>query len=188
MSDIRYVYMKVIIIPYICNGLAFNQPMKLRIIFVLFFIFSITAIRSKNLIQSFDRQDFYAVMKSGKIERVNEELAELSSSAISEKEAYGGALMMRKAGLVKLPSQKLKLFKKGRIKLETALMNDNKNGEYHFLRLIIEEHSPKIVKYSADIETDKEYIKKSFKGLLPVVQQAIIDYSKNSNILSPQDF
>ncbi|MDF2432033.1 MAG: hypothetical protein JWP44_1664, partial [Mucilaginibacter sp.] len=157
--------------------------MKLRIIFLLFSIFSITAVSSKNLLQSFDRQNFYDVMKSGKIESINDELTALSSSSISEKEAYEGALLMRKAGLTKLPSQKLKFFKKGRIKLETALMNDNKNGEYHFLRVIIEEHAPKIVKYSADIETDKEHIKKTFKSLSPVVQHAIMDYSKNSNIL-----
>ncbi|MDB5008551.1 MAG: hypothetical protein JWP45_2944 [Mucilaginibacter sp.] len=161
--------------------------MKLRIIFLLFSIFSITAVNSKNLFQSFNRQNFYDVMKSGKIESINDELTALSSSDISEKEAYEGALLMRKAGLTKLPSQKLKFFKKGRIKLETALMNDSKNGEYHFLRLIIEEHAPKTVKYSADIEADKEYIKKSFKSLSPIVQHAITDYSKNSNILHPQD-
>ena len=162
--------------------------MKLRITIVLLSIFSIAIVQSKNLIQNFDKQNFYAVMKSGKTESVNDELDVISTSAIREKEAYEGALLMRKAGVVKLPAQKLKLFKKGRIKLETALMNDNKNGEYHFLRLIIEEHAPKITKYNADLEADKEYIKKSFKGLSPVVQQAIIDYSKNSNILHPQDF
>jgi GTPase SAR1 family protein len=95
---------------------------------------------------------------------------------------------MRKSGLLKIPAEKLKFFKEGRIKLETALLKDNNNGEYHFLRLTIQEHAPKIVRYHADIETDRQDIKKSFKNLLPVVQQAIINYSKNSQILRPQDF
>jgi len=112
----------------------------------------------------------------------------LNSASINEKEAYEGALLMRKSGLLKKAAEKLKLFKKGRIKLETALLKDSSNGEYHFLRLTIQEHAPKIVKYRAELETDKQYIIKSFKNLSPVVQQAIIDYSKNSKILNPEDF
>jgi hypothetical protein len=127
-------------------------------------------------------------MKSGKKDEVDDELDMLAKSAASEKEAYEGALLMLKAGMVKIPVEKLKLFKKGRIKLETALLNDKDNTEYHFLRLIIEEHAPKIVKYKADLEADKEFIKKHFHDLSPAIQEAITDYSKSSKILSPQDF
>lgn len=145
-------------------------------------------VQGNGLIQNFDRATYYSVLKSGKIEDINEELALLNSTSITQKEAYEGTLLMRKAGLVKIPAEKLKFFKKGRIKLETALLNDKGNGEYHFLRLIIQEHAPKIVKYKAELETDKAHIKSSFKSLPPAVQQAIIDYSKNSKILQPQDF
>ncbi len=162
--------------------------MKLRIIFALFFILSGAIAESKNLIQNFDREAFYMVMASGKMEDINEELTLLNSATINEKEAYLGALLMRKAGIVKIPKEKLKFFKKGRIKLETALLKDSSNGEYHFLRLAIQEHAPEIVKYRTEIETDKQYIKRSFKNLSSAVQQAIIDYSKNSKILHPQDF
>jgi hypothetical protein len=112
----------------------------------------------------------------------------LNPASVPEKDAYEGALLIRKAGLVKLPAEKLKLFKKGRIKLETALLNDADNGEYHFLRLAVQENAPKIVKYKANIETDKAYVKKTFKNLSPAVQHAIVEYSKNSKILRPQDF
>jgi hypothetical protein len=162
--------------------------MKLRIIVILFFTFCGAVVQSKNVVQTFEKKAFYAVLKSGKTADVDNQLSLLSTSSASEKEAYEGVLMMRKAGLVKLPSEKLKLFKKGRIKLETALLNDKDNGEYHFLRLVIQEHAPKIAKYSADIETDKGYVIKSVKNLSPAVQQAIIDYSKNSKILHQQDF
>jgi len=165
----------------------FGLTMKLRILFVLFFILPGVMMRGENLIQDFDRPAFYTVMASGKLEDIDKELILLNTASISEKEAYEGALMMRKAGLVKIPAEKLKFFKKGRIKLETALLKDSSNGEYHFLRLTIQEHAPKIVKYRAELETDKQYIKRSFKNLSQVVQQAIIDYSKNSKILHPQD-
>ena len=162
--------------------------MNLSIIFALLFIFSNPVVQGKNLVQNFDRSAFYAVMASGKMEDINEVLERLQTTSINDKEAYEGALLMRKAGLVKVPAEKLKFFKKGRIKLETALLNDNDNGEYHFLRLTIQEHAPKIVKYNAELETDKEHLKNSFKNLSLVVQQAIMEYSKNSKILHPQDF
>lgn len=162
--------------------------MKLKILFAVYFIISGAMVLGKNLEQDFDRSAFYEAMASGNIKNVNEELIILQSASIIEKEAYEGALMMRKSGLLKIPAEKLKYFKKGRIKLEMALLKDSGNGEYHFLRLTIQEHAPKIVKYRTELENDKQYILKSFKNLSPVVQQAIIDYSKSSKILNPKDF
>jgi len=166
----------------------FGLTMKLRILFVLFFILPGVMMRGENLIQDFDRPAFYTVMASGKLEDIDKELILLNTASISEKEAYEGALLMRKSGLLKIAGEKLKFFKKGRIKLETALLKDSSNGEYHFLRLTIQEHAPKIVKYRTEIENDKQFILKSFKNLLPVVQQAILDYCKNSKILNQEDF
>lgn len=107
------LHMKFTIILYICKATPSGLTMKLSIIFALFFILSGGIVQGKNLKQNFDRSAFYAVMASGKMEDVNEELILLNSASISEKEAYEGALMMRKAGLVKIPAEKLKFFKKG---------------------------------------------------------------------------
>lgn len=166
----------------------FELTMKLRILFVLFFILPGAMMRGENLIQDFDRPAFYAVMASGKLADIDKELILLNTASISEKEAYEGALLMRKSGLLKIAAEKLRFFKKGRIKLERALLKDSSNCEYHFLRLTIQEHAPKVVKYKAELEKDKQYILKYFRNLSPVVQQAIIDYSKNSKILNPEDF
>ena len=166
-----------------------NEPdMKLTLIIALLFLSPFGIVLNKNSEQSFDKTAYYAVLRVGKMDDVNQELDKLNTTTITEKEAYTGTLLMRKAGLVKLPSEKLKLFKKGRIALETELQKDSDNGEYHFLRLIIQEHAPKIVKYKKEIEADKQTIIKSYKHLSPAVQQAILDYSKNSKILQPQDF
>ena len=138
--------------------------------------------------QSFDREAFYTVMASGNMEEINNELILVRAQSINEKEAYEGALLMRKAGLLKKPEEKLKAFKSGRIKLETALLDNNENGEYRFLRLTIQEHAPHIVKYYKEQGSDSEYIKAVFKNLSPVIQSAIRNYSKTSKILKPEDF
>jgi hypothetical protein len=162
--------------------------MKFRIIFTSFFILFFILAQGKNSNQDFDKSFFYAVMASGNLEDIDQELSLLQSTTIDEKEAYEGALLMKKSGLLEIPAEKLKHFKKGRIKLETALSKDSSNGEYHFLRLTIQEHAPKIVKYHKELENDKQYIIKSFKDLLPVVQEAIFAYCKKSKILNAKDF
>ncbi|GAC1301175.1 MAG: hypothetical protein NVSMB24_03500 [Mucilaginibacter sp.] len=138
-------------------------------------------------VQKFDKSGFYSVMASGDIDAVNKELDIVSQASITDKQGYEGALLMRKAGLVKKPKDKLSFFKAGRIKLETALLADNENIEFHFLRLAIEEHAPKIVKYKKDISGDKLLVVKHFKSLAPSVQHAILDYCRNSKVLSKED-
>jgi hypothetical protein len=140
-----------------------------------------------SLLQNFDRSAFYTVMASANTDGINKELTLLDASSIREKDAYEGALLMKKAGLAAIPAEKLKFFKSGRIKLESSLIKDSTNGEYHFLRLTIQEHAPRIVKYAADLEKDRQFVYLTFKNLSPVVQYAIIDYSKHSRILRLED-
>lgn len=138
--------------------------------------------------QAFDKTVFYHIIASGDRDAVDSELTLLGKEISTENDAYMGALLMRKAGLLVLPGERLRSFKAGRIKLESALSKDSANGEYHFLRLIIQEHAPGIVRYSNDLQTDQDHIRRSFKTLPPAVQKAIIDYSKNSKTLRPEDF
>lgn len=138
--------------------------------------------------QQFEKAAFYKVMDSGDLDAINAQIDVVKASSNNNKEGYEGALLMRKAGKVSGPSKKLKYFKEGRIKLETALLTDADNTEYHFLRLAIEEHAPKIVKYHSDIEKDKAIVQKNFKNLPQSVQHAIIDYCKNSKVLHAEDF
>lgn len=161
--------------------------MKYKILFALLVLFTSVTTQAKIISSKFDKAAFYAIIKTGDKDEVENELNVVTASTISEKEAYEGFLLMRKAGLVSRPAEKLKLFKQGRIKLETAIMNDHDNAEYHFLRLIIEEKAPGIVKYRKDLEADKEIVIKAYKNMPQVVQQAMVDYSKNSKILHTPD-
>jgi hypothetical protein len=135
----------------------------------------------------FDKQGFYTVMASDRLREIDSELQSLENAAIPEKEAYMGALLMKRAGLLTLPGEKLKSFRQGRTRLETAISLDSTNAEYRFLRLSIQENAPGIVKYNADLGKDKAYIHQHFKGLSPVVQDAIREYSKHSRVLRPEN-
>ncbi len=138
--------------------------------------------------QKFDESILYRVMSSGDTNEINNEMKIVEMSSLTNKDGYDGALLMKKAGMVTNVKEKLKLFKGGRIKMETALHADNGNTGFHFLRLAIQEHAPKVVNYNADIETDKIFIQKKFKSLSPVIQRAILDYCKNSKVLRSEDF
>src|SRR5581483_2476270 len=163
---------------------------SMRKVICLIIILSIPAIWAigKPFQQKFDKGAFYAVMKSGNLDAIDKELAMLYDAPASERGGYEGALLMKKADLQKKAKDKLKYFKQGRIKLESALMANNDNAEFHFLRLAIEEHAPKIVKYKADISKDKAIVVENFKNLSPAVQHAILDYCSNSKVLHKEDF
>ena len=137
----------------------------------------------KPLNQGFDKSIFYKVIASGNIDETDKQLSMVSALLLPGKEAFEGVLLMKKAGMVVRAKEKLNLFKTGRIKLESSISKDNANTEYRFLRLLIQEHSPRIVKYRNKLEEDSQNIRTNFKNLSPILQSVIIDYSKKSTIL-----
>ena len=138
--------------------------------------------------QKFNKSVFYTVIASEDTDAINKEINLVSEILLNHKEGYEGALLMKKAGLVVMAKKKLKFFKEGRIKLETALLADSDNTEFHFLRLAIQEHAPKIVKYHSSLGNDKLFLQRNFKSLSTEVQHAILDYCKNSKIIHAEDF
>lgn len=160
----------------------------LLIFFILFSAIDIQHAKAGCFLQQFDKVAYYHILKSGNTKEINEEISLIDASSLDGKDAFKGALLMKKAGLLKVPKEKLDNFKSGRIKLETAMHNDSSNIEYYFLRLIIQEHAPKVVKYSSQINIDADYIKTNFKNLSPEVQRIVIDYSQTSKALKPDDF
>ena len=160
---------------------------KWKIVFVAVFLFAAGFMQRSIAQEEFKKSAFYDTMASGDLSAVENQLTVIQASSIANKDGYEGAMLMRKAGLVKGAKKRLDLFKAGRIKLETAIAADNENTEFHFLRLAIEEHAPKIVKYHNDIDKDKAIVQKNFKSLSPSVQHAILDYSKKSKVLHAEE-
>src|SRR5215472_11643858 len=160
--------------------------MKIFLLILLFLpAFKYPGVHNKT---EFDKTNFYQILKSGTTGEIDKELSEIDASSLKNKDAFTGALLMKKAGLLKVPKEKLNNFKKGAKKLETVIQADSSNVEYRFLRLIIQEHAPKAVKYNSKIGTDADFIKKNYKQLSPDVQKILIDYSQTSKALKPEDF
>jgi len=136
----------------------------------------------------FRKAHFYKVMESGTETELNNELELVQSADLSGKAAFEGALLMKKASVVKGAKRKLDLFKAGHQKLEAVLKKDSSNAEARFLRLMIQEHAPGIVHYKTQLANDRLYVLNNFDKLSTPVQQAIKEYSKQSTILKPADF
>jgi hypothetical protein len=137
--------------------------------------------------QSFDKAGFYSAMASGNLEQIDKELTIVAATTVKEREAYEGALLMRKAGLLSRAKEKLAAFKSGAVKLESSMSKDSGNIEYHFLRLMIQEHAPRVVHYDTDQEKDSQVITQSFRTLTPVLQKAILDYCPHSKRLHQKE-
>ena len=157
--------------------------MTVRLIFLSLLLFIAFYETKATALKSFDRKTYYNIVKSGTLNAIDDEITVLQSSGLKDADAFEGTLLMKKAGLVNKPKDKLDLFKKGRIKLETVIKNDSTNTEYRFMRLIIQEHAPKQVKYQDQLKTDAAFIEKNFRNLSSELQDIIIDYSKQSKAL-----
>lgn len=164
------------------------MKIRLKLGFISVLLLLIISVKVNAHPQKFDKAGFYEIMKSGTLETITNELEAIKAAPEKEREGYEGALLMKKAGLLKKAKDRLAFFKQGRIKLETALLAHPENTEFHFLRLAIEEHAPKIVKYHSDIEKDKAIVIRNFKSQSPAVRHAILDYCENSKVLHKEDF
>lgn len=136
----------------------------------------------------FTRKAYYAAFNSENINTIQQQLNILAQSAHPQKDAFEGALMMKKAGLIKGASEKLKEFKAGREKLENMIKNNTGNAEYRFLRLVIQEKAPKMLHYDKQLEEDRQYLNEHFNSVSKNVQKIILEYNKSSKFLSLQDF
>lgn len=154
-----------------------------KIFLNLLVLLSVITVKGNTQSNGFNRSAFYAAMSTNDVQVINNQLTIIRSSSIDGKEAYEGALLMKKAGLVTKAKEKLSLFKAGRSKLENSIRKEKENAEFSFLRLIIQEHAPKIVEYRGNLDADISIIRSNYKKLPPEVQQAIIDYSKRSKLL-----
>lgn len=130
------------------------------------------------------KQAFYAALASPSMSAWNKQLENAKNLKDNDKTAFEGALLMRKSGALKVPAQKLSLFKQGHKLLESAIRKEPQNTEFKFLRLIIQENAPKIVGYNKNLAEDARIIKSNYNSLPDVLQQAILAYSKSSKVLT----
>ena len=130
-----------------------------------------------------NRTVFYKALELNNKDLVNAELTELKTTPDEIRDAFTGAMLMKKASFFGAASAKLHLFREGHKMLEDAIKKDPDNVEFRFLRLIIQEHAPGVLGYKNDLQKDSELIRKSYKSLPEDVQQIMTDYSKKSKFL-----
>ena len=131
---------------------------------------------------------FYEAFKSDSIEVISKELNLLElQKETSLTKAYRGALLMKKSSSLSTLKEKLDLFKTGHTLLEKEVSAYPTNTEYRFLRLVIQEKTPKILKYNTNIEEDKSLIIKGFSKLPTTLKQVIREYCSTSLVLKSAD-
>ena len=170
------------------RGLKKISAMKTKKLLPIIFIILLLLNKSSLRAQEFDKSVYYSHLSAKDVDVLNKELNTVKNLPLPERDAYEGALLAKKAGMASKPKDKLNLFKSGRTKLENAIKADNQNAEWRFLRLIVQENSPKIVDYKDEIKEDSEFVKKNFASLPDSLKKVIVDYSKNSKVLKPGEF
>ena len=133
-----------------------------------------------------NRAAFYKAMESESKTLVDSQISALNAAPPALKDAFLGAMIMRRAGIGGNPVSKLRLFKRGHRLLEAAIKQDPDNAEFRFLRLMIQENAPGILGYKIDEDKDSQFIRKSYKSLPPDLQKTIADYNKTSKVLKLQ--
>jgi hypothetical protein len=133
------------------------------------------------LIAGFSKAEFFKVMSGKEVGDMTSMIEKLElNSNQADNMAYVGALKMRKSEFLKQAKAKLDLFKQGKLLLENAIIKNADNPEYRFLRLMIQEHAPKILKYNHQVEADTKLIIKEYDHLPPDIKDAVLNYAKTS--------
>lgn len=152
--------------------------------FLLFLSVFFLAFQSINL----DRSAFYKALSGSSETAIDPVLRKLEEGkGNAESDAFTGALRMKKAGFVKGAGNKVKMFKSGALLLEDQIKNFPKNVEYRFLRLSIQEHAPKILKYNKNLDEDKKMIISAYAKMDPDLKKVIKNYASSSKIINQDD-
>lgn len=136
---------------------------------------------------AFTKSEFYNALGSNDLSRLEQQITAIQKYTGSNAVAYLGALNMKKAGLLREPGEKLKLFKKGHLQLEESIRKDSLNPELRFLRLMIQENSPKILNYHGMLSEDAAYLRSHYRKLDEKARKALYQYSLTSKVISTKD-
>jgi len=135
-----------------------------------------------------DRTDFYNALSGESAEEIDKIITKLENEKKSPMvNAYLGALYMKKSGFLRVPAEKLELFRKGQQMLDHEIELQPQNTEMRFVRLIMQEKSPKMLKYNSNIQEDKAIILKNFSKLDRDLKNFISDFAVTSKYLKPEE-
>ena len=154
--------------------------MRALLLVCLYFFLSVSA--------SAGSERFFTVLSQGSRDDVEKLILDYEAKGDTGSQAniYRGALYARMAGLVNTPAQRLEYFKRGRLLIEAEIKQNADNIEYRFIRLIIQEQAPSIVRYRDNIEEDSAMIIAGYETLDDELKREIDRYAKTSKLLNIQ--
>ncbi|RXR31570.1 hypothetical protein EQG68_09940 [Flavobacterium piscinae] len=101
--------------------------------------------------------------------------------------AYKGASIALKAKFASDRKTKKELFTKGITILEQAVKADSNNAEIRLIRLSIQENTPKILNYKANISEDKKLILTTFDKQNKALQEHLKSFIMQSKSFTAQE-
>lgn len=156
--------------------------MKTLILVVSFFLFVATPELSE-----VRKQYTNAIDSKANAEKFYKLLESVSKEDSKTLVAYKGASIALQAKFSPKKEDKKKQFIEGTQLLEFALKNDSKNLEIRLIRLSIQENTPKIMKYKANIAEDKQYIISNFSKQNASLKDFVRLYLKQSQAFSTEE-
>jgi hypothetical protein len=159
--------------------------MNKTIILLLFFISIIGNAQDLKIIRA---QYPEAVKSSEAASKLEAELSRIDNSSKPVLLAYKGAILTLKAKFAKKKSDKKEFFKEGVALIESAVSADASNVEIRYIRLSVQENSPKFLGYHKNIEEDKEFILKHYGSISSAELKEIIkDFAMKSENFEQQE-
>lgn len=129
-------------------------------------------------VSSFSKSEFFKALESGNQTTIVAMEKKIGDAAVTDdQKAYHGAIVMKTSEYEKTAGDKLKKFKEGKALLEGVIQTNSSNIEYRFLRLMIQENAPKILKYNTNIKSDVAFIKENMNKATKEIKTAITNYS-----------
>lgn len=158
--------------------LQLKNACMFKILSVCFLILSFSSFAA------IDRKSFYAAMSGDDLSAITSVKKQLNAAAeSSDKKALLGALLMKESQFEKTPKLKLEKFNQGKTALEAEIKKQSSNTEYRFLRLLIQENAPKVLKYNSNISSDASFIVSNISKTNSTLKTTIMEYAKTSKSL-----
>ncbi|WP_055443978.1 hypothetical protein [Lacinutrix himadriensis] len=129
-----------------------------------------------------------AAQDKTKTEAFNTSLATVTKKDKVELVAYKGAAMALVAKHAKTLKAKKEGFVEGVTLVEYAITKAPNNIELRFIRIGIQENTPKLLKYKGNIEEDKLFLLKQFSGIQSsALKKHIKDYILQSKAFTDEE-
>ena len=97
--------------------------------------------------------------------KLDTELTKVNSTSKAVLIAYKGATLTLKAKFAEKRSDKKDFFKEGVSLIETATKAEPSNIEIRYIRMSVQENSPRFLGYYKNIEEDKQFILKNYASI-----------------------